>query len=65
MDIVTLEAEWWADAQGNPVPFGSPDGVCVLYGAGARVPSSVAESLKALSSPPADKAVRGSKAVKK
>lgn len=48
MDFVTLTEEWWADREGNPVPFGDPRGASVLYGIGSRVPVSVAESLNAL-----------------
>lgn len=58
MDMVTLAEEWWADGSGNPVPAGDPRGRSVLYGIGARVPASVAESLKALSAPVEDKAVK-------
>lgn len=73
MERVALDREWWADAQGNPVPFGSLAGVSVLYGMGALVPASVADSLKALTeapadkaikSPPADKAIRSPRATK-
>lgn len=73
MERVTLDREWWADAQGNPVPFGSASGVSVLYGIGALVPASVAASLKAIAeapadkaikSPPADKAIRSPRATK-
>lgn len=48
MERVTLEVEWWADKDGNPVPFGSPLGVSVLYGIGASVPSSVAAHLESV-----------------
>jgi hypothetical protein len=48
MERVTLATEWWADAEGNPVPFGSPLGVSVLYGIGASVPASVAAKLPSL-----------------
>lgn len=66
MERVTLGVEWWQDKNGNPVPFGSPLGVSVLYGIGASVPSSVADSLKALeqaegkamAEPPATKAIK-------
>lgn len=72
MDFVTLDTEWWQDAGGNPVAFGSPLGVSVLYGIGSRVPSSVADSLKALEqaddkailATPADKAIRSPRARK-
>ncbi len=48
MERVTLDREWWADADGNPVPFGSTAGVSVLYGIGASIPASVAAELKAI-----------------
>lgn len=48
MERVTLEQEWWQDAQGKPVLFGDPAGVSVLYGLGALVPASVAQSLAEL-----------------
>lgn len=57
MDRVTLDREWWADKDGNPVPFGSTEGVSVLYGIGAFIPASVAASLNALEQAPEDKMV--------
>jgi hypothetical protein len=64
MGFKTLSAEWWADAEGNPVPYGSPSGVRVLYAAGAEVPADVADALngtegKDIAAPPSDKAVKG------
>lgn len=73
MDRVTLDREWWADAGGNPVPFGSESGVSVLYGIGASVPASVADHLKAIEQgqtedkmvkPASNKAVRSPRAAK-
>lgn len=73
MERVTLATEWWADAEGNPVPFGSPLGVSVLYGIGASVPASVADSLKAIEQaqtedkmvePDSNKAIRAPRARK-
>lgn len=63
MDKKPLDSEWWADKDGNPVPFGSPAGRSVLYAAGAMVPADVADALngeaeKAMIAPPSDKAVR-------
>jgi hypothetical protein len=57
MEPVTLGVEIWADKDGRPVAFGSSAGVSVLYGIGARVSPSVAESLLALSETPSDKAI--------
>jgi hypothetical protein len=36
MSVVVTE-ELWADADGNPVPFGDAAGRAVLYGAGATI----------------------------
>lgn len=65
MEPVTLDVEWWQDAQGNPVPFGDARGVSVLYGVGSRVSAEMDRSLKALLSPPRDKAVKSHEVVKK
>jgi hypothetical protein len=63
MDKKPVLSEWWANADGKAVPYGSIDGVRVLYAAGAMVPADVADSLngetnKAMTAPPSDKAVR-------
>lgn len=61
MERVKLAEEVWQDRDGNPVPFGSVAGVSVLYGAGAQVSAEeaarLAQALKALDAPPANKAV--------
>lgn len=65
MEIVALDVEWWQDAQGNPVPFGDARGVSVLYGVGSRVSAEKATALKAMLSPPQDKAVKSHEVAKK
>lgn len=68
MERVRIEAEWWVDAQGRAVPFGSPTGRFVLCGAGSLMDADKARALgihpdqlaaKDVPAPPANKAVRG------
>ena len=72
METVILDAEWWEDGDGNPVPFGSERGVRVLHGVGTRVSADEAAALnaltpaqaKAVDAPPANKALKAAKETK-
>ena len=74
MERVRIEDEWWVDAQGRAVPFGSPTGRFVLCGAGSLMDADRARALgihpdqlaaKAVPAPPATKAVRGPERTKR
>lgn len=69
--MITIRQEIWGDAEGNPVPFGDPSGVAVLFGEGVEIHDEIAKQYgilsngkfvgaeqKALKAPPQNKAMK-------
>lgn len=64
MEREQLDFEVWADRDGCPVPFGDARGVSVLHGTGAWLPADKVAELRAICSPPADRAIDQPAAIK-